>query len=105
MMQTCSAQPWPADAKSVIVESSGSTAPGRWWTGRVRLKTDVPSRCTRREQIINWRFERLNGRNVPTLGRSERNEFPQASVAGSAGPDLFEPVSVPQIRSPPLVPD
>jgi len=55
------------------------------------------------EQIINWRFERLNGRNVPTLVvLSEMSSA--ASSCWRAGPGPVEPVSRYRKSSPTLVP-
>jgi hypothetical protein len=54
------------------------------------------------EQIINWRVERVNGRNVPTLiVLSETSKAPGSTEVQG---DLFETVIVPQIRVLKLVP-
>ena len=52
----------------------------------------------RAEQIINWRVERVNGRNVPTL-------VVLRETAGGEGEDVFEPAVVEQIRVLRLVAD
>jgi hypothetical protein len=52
----------------------------------------------RAEQIINWRVERVSGRNVPTL-------VVLRETAGGEGEDVFEPAVVEQIRVLRLVAD
>ena len=52
----------------------------------------------RAEQIINWRVERVNGRNVPTL-------VVLRETASGEGRDVFEPAVVEQLRVLRLVAD
>ena len=57
------------------------------------------------EQIINWRVERVNGRNVPTLVvLAEKAESAKLKAAIGVGEDDFESCLVEQVRVLRLVP-
>src|SRR5262245_14772212 len=85
-------------AKNVVTEVVGLGRAGYRvdWEGEVEKRAYVSLYSA--EQVVNWRIERVNGRNVPTLivlSESVRNENPD---------DDFELKFTPQMRVLMLVP-
>jgi hypothetical protein len=95
--------PLPAYAKSVVNEIITVGRAGTLIDWEDTVENRVYASLYRAEQIINWRVERINGRNVPTMvvlheegnGRSE---------IGDGEPDGFGHEAVEQIRVLKLVP-
>ena len=79
-------------AKSVVSEVVGIGRAGSLvdWEGEIEKRAYVSLYSA--EQIINWRVERVNGRNVPTLIALSEN------VPSYNPDDLFDIKSQPQIR-------
>jgi hypothetical protein len=86
-------------AKSVVTEVIGVGRAGSLvdWEGEAEQRAYVSLYSA--EQIINWRIERVNGRNVPTL-----IVLSEASHKPEGGADEYESPSQPQIRVLKLVP-
>ncbi len=95
--------PLPAYAKSVVNEIITVGRAGTLVDWEDTVENRVYASLYRAEQIVNWRVERINGRNVPTMvvlfedgdGRSE---------LGDVERDEFEQVTTEQIRVMKLVP-
>jgi hypothetical protein len=85
-------------AKSVVAEVVGVGRAGSLvdWEGDIEERAYVSLYSA--EQIINWRVERVNGRNVPTLIVLSEN------VASYNPDDLFDFKAQPQMRVLKLVP-
>ena len=97
----------PGYAKNVVSEVVGIGRAGSLidWSGSEPDEPSVEKRAYvslySAEQILNWRIERVNGRNVPTL--IVLSEVLAGLATGGEG-DYFEPQSQQQIRVLKLVP-
>jgi hypothetical protein len=97
--------PLPAYAKSVVNEIITVGRAGTLIDWEDTVENRVYASLYRAEQIINWRVERINGRNMPTMVVLAE-ESSQKSEARSQEPeeDEFEHEATEQIRVLKLVP-
>jgi len=99
--------PLPAYAKSVVNEIITVGRAGTLIDWEDTVENRVYASLYRAEQIINWRVERINGRNVPTmvvLAEETNIEQPTSNAQYRSGEDEFEQRATEQIRVLKLVP-
>jgi len=99
--------PLPAYAKSVVNEIITVGRAGTLIDWEDTVENRVYASLYRAEQIINWRVERINGRNVPTmvvLAEETNIEQPTSNAQHRSGEDEFEQKATEQIRVLKLVP-
>jgi hypothetical protein len=99
--------PLPAYAKSVVNEIITVGRAGTLIDWEDTVENRVYASLYRAEQIINWRVERINGRNVPTmvvLSEVANDSTARQEPRPTAEKDEFEHEAVEQIRVLRLVP-
>jgi hypothetical protein len=97
--------PLAAYAKSVVNEIITVGRAGTLIDWEDTVENRVYASLYRAEQIINWRVERINGRNVPTMVVLAEESSQKAEVRSQKGEeDEFEHASTEQIRVLKLVP-
>ena len=97
--------PLPAYAKSVVNEIITVGRAGTLIDWEDTVENRVYASLYRAEQIINWRVERINGRNVPTMVvLAEESSQKSEARSQKSEQDEFEHEAVEQIRVLKLVP-